>query len=300
MTEQSDLRLRVVLSAPPEEVHAALADPAALRSWLTEHAEVDLPDRYEFWGPSTPDGAEPRQRVLHADERSLRLAWTVGGVETTVAITFGPAEGDIAGATLLTLTQSDLPTFEEVLSDKAGPRGELQTFWSLALENLADHLAGRELTPRCDYTARELQASVVIGAEPEAVFDSLTRPEHFRRWFGAKVDIEPEVGGRFAMGGFELDPGGARFVEFEPGKKATLRFADGETTTWELEGSEGRTRLTVVQSGFDVEHPPYPGWAGWLAGLAELRRYHEVPNWRSIWRSVEVPGVPAEMFHLDA
>jgi hypothetical protein len=31
------------------------------------------------------------------------------------------------------------------------------------------------------------------------------------------------------MGGFELDPGGAKFVEFEPGRKATLRFADGMT-----------------------------------------------------------------------
>ena len=49
----------------------------------------------------------------------------------------------------------------------------------------------------------------------------------FRQWFGANVDIEPYVGGRFAMGGFELDPGGAKFVEFEPGRKAALRFADG-------------------------------------------------------------------------
>jgi uncharacterized protein YndB with AHSA1/START domain len=204
------------------------------------------------------------------------------------------------GGTLLTLTQSDLPSFAEVLSDKAGPRGELQTFWSLAIENLADYLSGRELTPKCDYTSPQLQASVVIDAAPEAVFDSLTQPEQFRKWFGANVDIEPYVGGRFAMGGFDLDPGGIKFVEFEPGRKATLRFADGETTSWELDGSDGRTRLTIVQSGFDVDNPPYPGWAGWLAGVAELRRYHEVPRWRTIWRQVEVPGVPAEMLSIDA
>ena len=102
------------------------------------------------------------------------------------------------------------------------------------------------------------------------------------------------------MGGFDLDPGGIKFVEFEPGHKATLRFADGETTTWELDGSDGRTRLTLVQSGFDVDNPPYPGWAGWLAGLAELRRYHEVPHWRTIWRHIEAPGIPAEMLSLDA
>ena len=304
MTEQSELRLSAVIPAPPEAVHAALTDAAALRMWLAEHAEVALPDRYEFWGRYTPDGAQPHQRVLHASDRSLRLAWTLDGVETTVELTLTEHEHEAGdedgGGTLLTLTQSDLPSFAEVLSDKAGPRGELQTFWSLAIENLTDYLSGRELTPKCDYTSPQLQVSVVIDAAPEAVFDSLTQPEQFREWFGANVDIEPHVGGRFAMGGFDLDPGGIKFVEFEPGHKATLRFADGETTTWELDGTDGRTRLTIVQSGFDPDNPPYPGWAGWLAGLAELRRYHEVPHWHTIWRQIQAPGIPAEMLNIDA
>ena len=306
MTELSELRLCAVMPAPPEAVHAALTGAAALRVWLAEHAEVALPDRYEFWGRFTPDGAEPHQRVLHADERTLRFAWTVDGSETTVEFTLTEnepeheAEHEDAGGTLLTLTQSgDLPTFDEILADTAGPRGELETFWSLAIANLSDYLSGRELTPKCDYTSAELRASVVIDAAPEAVFDSLTQPEHFRKWFGANVDIEPYVGGRFAMGGFELDPGGIKFVEFEPGRKATLRFADGETTSWELAGADGKTRLTLVSSGFDPDNPPYPGWAGWLGGVAELRRYHEVPRWRTIWRQIEAPGVPAEMLSID-
>ena len=302
MTELSELRLCAVMPAPPEAVHAALTDAAALRVWLAEHAEVALPDRYEFWGRYTPDGAEPHQRVLHAGERTLRFAWTVDGVETTVELTLTETEDEHADAgagTLLTLTQSDLPSFAEVLADTAGPRGELQTFWTLAIENLSDYLSGRELTPKCDYTSPQLAASVVIDAAPEAVFDSLTQSEQYGKWSGAKVDIEPYVGGRFAMGGFELDPGGIKFVEFEPGRKATLQFADGLTASWELDASEGRTRLTFVQSGFDLDNPPYPGWAGWLAGVAELRRYHEVPRWRTIWRRIEAPGVPTEMLSLD-
>jgi hypothetical protein len=143
-----------------------------------------------------------------------------------------------------------------------------------------------------DFTSSDLRASVVIDAAPEAVFDSMVRPAMFREWFGANVDIEPHLGGRFAMGSFELDPGGARFVEFEQGRKASLRFADGETTTWELEGSQGRTRLTFTHSGFDPANPPYPGWAGWLSGLAGLRRYHELPGVRPIWRQIEVAGLP--------
>lgn len=294
MTEP-DLRLRAVVPAPLKEVYEALTDPAALRVWLAEHADVDLPGKYEFWGRYTPDGAQPHQRVLHVDEHTIRFAWTIDGVETTTQ--FEVAE-DEDGA-LVTLSQSDLPSFEDVIADKAGPRGALQPFWGLAIANLADYLAGRELTPKCDFTSTELHASVVIDAAPQQVFDSMTQPDQFHKWFGAKVDIEPYVGGRFAMGGFELDLGGAKFVEFEPGRKATLRFADGETTSWELEGSDGKTRLTVVQSGFDPTNPPYPGWAGWLTGMAALRRYHELPQWSSIWRQIEIPGVPEGMFSID-
>ena len=294
MTEP-DLRLRAVVPAPLKVTYEALTGPAALRVWLAEHVDVDLPGKYEFWGRYTPDGAQPHQRVLHVDEHTIRFAWTLDGVETTTQIEVAEDED----GTLVTLSQSDLPSFADVLADKAGARGALQTFWSLAIANLADYLAGRELTPKCDFTSSELHASVVIDTAPDKVFDSMIQPEVFRKWFGANVDIEPYVGGRFAMGGFELDPGGAKFVEFEPGRRATLRFADGETTSWELEGSDGKTRLTMVHSGFDPANPPYPGWAGWLGGIAGLRHYHELPRRRSIWRQVEIAGVPAGMFAID-
>ena len=292
---EPDLRLRAVVPVPPTTVYEALTDPAALRVWLAEHADVDLPSKYEFWGRYTPDGAEPHQRVLHVDERTIRFAWTVDGVETTTEILLDEDED----GTLVTLSQTDLPSFEDVIADKAGARGALQTFWSLAIANLADYLSGREMTPKCDFTSTDMRAEVMIDATPEAVFDSMTQSDQFCKWFGANVDIEAYVGGRFAMGGFELDPGGARFVEFEPGRKATLRFADGITSSWELEGSDGKTRLTLVQSGFDPTNPPYPGWAGWLGGISALRRYHELPRSRSIWRQIEAAGVPEGMFSMD-
>ena len=294
MTEP-DLRLRAVVPAPLKVTYEALTDPAALRVWLAEHADVDLPGKYEFWGRFTPDGAEPHQRVLHVDERTVRFAWTVGGVEATVQFEVDEDED----GTLVTLSHSDLPSFEDVITDKAGVRGALQTFWSLAIANLGDYLAGRELTPKIDFTSGELRASVVIDAAPDKVFDSMIQPEVFRKWFGAKVDIEPYVGGRFAMGGFEQDPGGAKFVEFEPGRKAALRFADNETTSWELEGSDGKTRLTLVHSGFDPANPPYSAWGGWLGGIAGLRHYLELPDRRSIWRQVEIAGLPAGTFPAD-
>lgn len=292
--KEPDLRLRAVVAAPPKNVYEALTDPAALRVWLTEYADVDLPGTYAFWGPSTPDGAEPRQRVLHVDDSSIRFAWTVDGVEATVQVELAEDED----GTLVTLSQSDLPSFAEVLGGTAGNRGSMQTFWTLAIANLADYLDGREPTPKCDFTSPHLHASVTIDATPDDVFASMTEPAQYRKWSGVHVDIEPYAGGRFAMGGFELNPAGAEFVAFEPGRKATLRWPDGQLDTWELEGSGGKTRLTLMQSGFDPANPPYPGWIGLLSGVAALRRYHELPQWRTIWREMAIAGVPAEMFTI--
>ena len=92
---------------------------------------------------------------------------------------------------------------------------------------------------------------------------------------------------------------GAKFVEFEPGRKAPPAFADNETTSWELEGSDGKTRLTLVHSGFDPTNPPYPGWAGWLVGIATLRRYHELPAGARSGARSRVAGLPAGMLAID-
>jgi uncharacterized protein YndB with AHSA1/START domain len=127
------------------------------------------------------------------------------------------------------------------------------------------------------------------------VYNSIVDPAVFGRWFGAHVEIEPHVGGRFAMGGFENDPSPAKIVELEPGRALTLRWDDASIAGWELEGSQGRTRLTFVQSGFDENDPPYDAWMGWLSGIAELRRFHEVPDWRAIWLDVQLEGMPEGM-----
>ena len=68
------MRLRARVAAPIADVWHALTDPAALRVWLAEHAEVDLPHRYEFWGRYTPEGDAPHQRLIHVDDHTLRFS----------------------------------------------------------------------------------------------------------------------------------------------------------------------------------------------------------------------------------
>ncbi|MCP3783000.1 SRPBCC family protein [Micromonospora sp. A3M-1-15] len=277
------LTVRARLAAPAEAVRRALTDPAELRVWLAEHAEVELPRRYEFWGRHTPEGDAPHQRLLHADERTLRFAWTLDGVETTTEFELTP-EGD---NTVLTLRQSHF-NFAEAM-DGSSIRGVLQTFWALAIANLNAHLEGRPLLPRTDFTSADLRGELLIDAPTDKVWTSLTDSEQASAWFGYPIGIEPWVGGRYAMGGFDAGYA-AKVVDLTPGRALSVDWGPTGVSNWELAESGGRTKLTFVQSGFDEGNPPYAAWTGSVAGLAELRRFHEVADWQPIWLDVEMPS----------
>lgn len=277
------LTYRARLAAPVEAVRHALTDPAELRVWLAEHAEVELPRRYAFWGRFTPEGDAPQQRLLHVDEHILRFAWPLDGVETTTEFELTP-EGE---TTVLTLRQSHFD-FAEAMSGSS-IRGVLQTFWALGIANLAARLEGRPLLPRTDFTTTDLRGELTIAAPTDRVWESLTDSEQASAWFGYPIGIEPWVGGRYAMGGFESGDA-AKVIDLEPGRKMSVDWGPVGVSTWELAESEGKTRLTFVQSGFDEGNPPYAAWSGSVAGLSELRRYHEMADWQPIWLSVEMPA----------
>jgi uncharacterized protein YndB with AHSA1/START domain len=286
------MRLKVRTAAPLPAVHHALTDPVSLRTWLADRAEVDPPARYEFWGRSTPAGDRPRQRLLHVDDHTLRFAWTVEEVETIVEIVLA---GTVADGTTLTLSQTGLPPWSVMVAERS-VLSVLHTFWALSIANLVDFVEGRPLTPQADFTSPRMQEQIRIGATPAEVFRSIVDPDLFARWFGAKVEVEPRVGGRWSMGGFEQDATPARILELEPDRRFVIEFGDGVVTTWDLTGDQadaaGGTTLTFMQSGFDETSPPYGAWMGWLGGLAELRRFHELPDWRPTWLDVQLQGVP--------
>jgi uncharacterized protein YndB with AHSA1/START domain len=275
------------LAAPVDVVRAALTDSAALRSWFAEYAEVELPSRFEFWGRHTPGGDVPRQRLLHVDDSTVRFSWLLDGVDTTVDIGL---VADVDGSTVLTLAQKNLPGFQEMLAQETA-LGQMYTFWALSIANLADHVEGRRVGPKCDFTSPVQRAELDIDAPPRAVFDSIADPAVFSRWFGAKVEAEQSVGGRWSMGELESNPSPCHIVDLEPGRLLSIAWPDGMVSSWELAGSGGGTRLTFVQSGFDESTPPYTGWMGWLGSLAELRRFHEVADWRPSWLQVHLDGL---------
>ncbi|MGW4796837.1 SRPBCC domain-containing protein [Nonomuraea sp. NPDC004297] len=275
MTEPMILRARI--PAPAERVRRALSDPADLRVWLAEQVDAEVPERFGFWGRTTPEGDAPHQRLLHADERTLRFAWLLDGEETVSELSVAP-DGD--DATTLTLSQTHFD-FQDTVTGKS-IRGVLQTYWCQVLTRLAEHLEGRALTPMQDYTSTDMRVEVEIDAPAPKVFHSITDSEAVTRWFGYPIEIEPYEGGRFAMGGFDANPNPSKVLEVVPDRRFVVDWGDAGVGTWELEGSGGRTRLTLVQSGFDEATPPYAGWGGFLSGVAELRRFLEVPDWKPV------------------
>jgi len=264
MTQPLTMSARV--TAPLKAVRDALTDPARMRLWLAEQAEADLPGRYAFWGRHTLEGHAPHQRPLHADDRTLRLSWTLAGQETVVEI--GLREED-SGSTVITVSQTGFDF------SHPGSLGMLETFWALSVANLVDHLEGRPLTPACDYTATDLRADVRIAAPPAKVFGSLIDASQVTRWFGFPVDIDARPGGQYGHGG--------KILALEPGRLLTIEWAGTGVFTWEVADADGRTRLTLARTGFDPAHPPYAAWGGELCAAAELRRFHELDDWRPIW-----------------
>jgi uncharacterized protein YndB with AHSA1/START domain len=271
--------LRAVIGAPPSVVFAALTERAALEAWLAEHAEVRLADGvFGFWGRFTPDGERDRQRLLALEPDSrLSFSWMFQGTLTRVDI-----ELETAGSgTALTLRHADVP-------ERPDGVAAATDFWLLSLANLANYAEGRSLAPKCDFMAfrpGEIRASAEIGAPASEVFASLTEPDRLNRWIAEKAEVEPEVGGRIDFG---WGAGPVKIVELEPDKAlAYTWFYDNEPETvvrWELDGSGGRTYLTIVHSGFgDRRTDDYH--LGWQAFLGTLKRMLEVGE---SWQRIEV------------
>jgi uncharacterized protein YndB with AHSA1/START domain len=203
----NQLTIQARIAAPVALVYRALTDAAALRTWLAEHAEIDLTaGRYAFWGRYTPQGVSSRQRLLATEpDRLLRFAWVLDGKETTAEFQLLRGGGD---STLLTINQSGVPGMDDMMGQTGRRDGlhSLHTFWGLAVARLAEYAEGRELTPPCDFShARrdEIHIGLTIAASPERVFASLIEPAQIDRWFGGAAEVEPRVGGRISLFGGE-------------------------------------------------------------------------------------------------
>jgi len=269
MTQTADLqriRARVEIGAPPERVHRALTDE--LERWLADAAAVDLSaGRYDFWGPhvfEAPDRDAGRHPLLgHDPGRLLRFGWRVRGADTEVAIALEPA----GAGTRVEVTQAGVP-------QRAEGAASIDDLWKVTLENLRRWCERGEAPVRVDFSrlpVGEARSGITIEAPPEAVFENLVDPARVSEWCGAQAEVEPAVGGRYSFGWERGGP--VEILDLDAPHRLAYTWAyppEPETVvTWELEGSGGRTRLTIMHTGFgDRNVADYEcGWTGFLVTI---------------------------------
>lgn len=293
------IRAEITIQRDPMRVYHALTDADQLMSWFCEHAEVDLnADRYEFWGRHTPDSLErdpDRIQIIDASPgEQLIYRWRHFGADSLVSI--------------------EIARFGDgtIVSVQHGPLGDVvawlpEMFWSMALDNLRGYLERGDPGLRYDYTARrqgDVRHEVDIDAPADAVFEALIDPYQLERYMArGKPHIEPQVGGRYDLNWG--DEGPLKIVDIDPPRKLAYSWtekdtgATGTVVTWELDGSGGKTHLTLVHSGFASDREGTDFTLGWLEFLNRIRHMVETgPSWTR--PDVEIFEADATLFSLPS
>jgi len=144
-----------------------------------------------------------------------------------------------------------------------------RAYWSLALADLVDEVEDRPPTGATD----DRRTSVVIAAPSDEVFDSLIDQETFERWYGRPLKIDLYEGGNWSIEGGPAGTVGSLVAD-----RRLVLADDTATLGWDLsEVDEGTTLTMAMRGGTQGE------WLGWLCGLTQLRRLHEVPDRCPIW-----------------
>ncbi|MGN6379424.1 MAG: SRPBCC domain-containing protein [Gaiellales bacterium] len=274
MTQTANLqtmRHQAQIASPADRVYRALT--AELERWFSDSADVDIAaGRFDFWGDhvfESPDRDAGRHHLLdHADGRSLRFEWRVRGADTEVAVELTPQ----AGGTAVEVTHSGVP-------ERPSGKPSLDDVWRLALDNLRRWCEAGTAPDMVDFARNPVgqsRSSLEVEASREAVFDALIKPDQVSRWCGAHADIDPVVGGRYDFGWGIGGP--VEILDLETPSRLAYSWAFSDepesVVTWELEGSGGRTRITVIHSGFGDR--PVGGYeAGWMSFLVKIRRQIE-------------------------
>lgn len=266
---------RIRIDASPAEIYMALTDEAALRAWFAEDASVQIDDdRYEFSGRyilGTPEPGQPGMRLLKAvANRRLVYTWPLDGEDSIVAMKIDSAERG-----------SELKLEHHKLSGTMP--WLVEAFWSMALENLRGYVERGAPGLRFDFANipyGDVRCSIEINADPDAVFDTLINPDQLDRYMSAApARVEAEVGGEIDLGWSSEGP--QKILDLVPGERLSYSWRSGNddvvgtVVTWEVAGSAGRTRLTLVHSGFAPDRAGMDYGLGWLDFMNRIKQMLE-------------------------
>lgn len=278
------------LPAPPARVFAALTQPAELKAWFADEAEVEprVGGAFRFWGRHVYGAPKTGgQRLIRFEpDQALAFTWELHGQPSAVTLELSPgAPDENAGGTTLagSHTFGDAPAIARAAE-------AIDDLWRILGGNLAAHLKGGEGVARPDFADPhpEIRISTLIAAPADKVFEAFIDPALLARWtFAPTPVVEPWVGGRYEYGWtYEIDGrhvagGPTRVIDYEANRRLVTDWPDWrgdpqvpmQRITWRFDEIDGKTRVTMVHDGFiravDVSDFPF-GWAGFLRMLREI------------------------------
>jgi uncharacterized protein YndB with AHSA1/START domain len=275
----AELNLGIDIKTSMEKVYNALIDSSALAQWFAEQSEISIEQsRYDFWGKSTPGNPsreQGRHRLLRViPNRLVEFEWRLRDTDSLVQFEIHPNGEDC----VLTMYHQNLPI--------AGPnQSSIGDFWSHALEGLRHWLERGRAYQLLDYAESQkgdVSVAIDIDVPSPMVFNALTDATQMERWIGSKGSIDPKPGGKIDFG---WGMGPVKILELVPDEKLSYSWQwEGEPdtiTTWNLEGSGGKTHVTIVQSGFAPERDSEDYFIGWCKFAARLKTMlEEGPEWK--------------------
>ena len=289
MSEPLTINLTLTIAAPIERIWHVLTCAEDLQAWLCD-AEVDLhAGKYELSGNRLPDAPiESPTKLRKSDPlKCLNYGWQLRGADTEVNI----------GLSALGAEACDVKVCHSgVLKRPEGDSGTTD-FWVVALENLRLYCLGKEPV-RYDFAQRsaDVQLAVDVAADPSKLYEALIDPKALDEFWSNGATIEPQIGGRYDYGWKSGGP--TKILKLDPGSRLVTdwHYKDEPPTivTWQLEGSAGKTRLTLAHTGFDPASNREDYRHGWLGFLVPFKARAELGDkWSRIHTdgyTVEAPG----------
>jgi uncharacterized protein YndB with AHSA1/START domain len=259
------------IDAPRQRVWQAVTDPEQLAQGFLPPAlgaqmkRDDSGKLFVCMGPMEIPFA-----ILEEVEPPRRLAGR-GFPDKLITTTYTLEEEK--GGTRVTVTMSGFESLpEDAAQERLAPSG---ASWEKALANLKAYVAGAELPFPQGYVAalfgyrREAKAkfaverSIWIAASRERVWRAITDPEQIEKWFSPGTQWRGtglEVGGKISVYNPETDTDMyTQVIEvIDPLYQLVTRSVPEppetpHATTWTLREENGGTRLTVTNSGYELE-----------------------------------------------
>jgi uncharacterized protein YndB with AHSA1/START domain len=286
MSEPLTINLSLNIAAPVERVWHVLTTAEDLCTWLCD-ATVDLHNgRYELSGSRLPGapGESPMRLLKSEPLKCLSFAWELRGTGTEVSFTLAPLGAE---ATVLKVSHSGVAKRPE------GHSGTTD-FWVVALENLRLYCMGKQPVSY-DFSGHgsKVEVAIDIASNREQLFDALTDAKALDEFWSSGATVEPHIGGRYDYGWKNGGP--TKILDLEDGGKLVTDWHfHGEPptiVTWQLEGSGGKTRLTLTHTGFDPGSDREDYRHGWLGFLVPFKARAELGE---AWSRILTDGYQVE------